>query len=227
MLVEINPEIYNAYVVYEGSHKVIYVRMLKALYGMIQSALLFYKKFRNDLEGIGFKVNEYDPCVANRIVNGKQHTITWNVDNVKSSHQDAIVNDEFYNWLQKMYGDPKIAPVKATRGKIHNYLAMNLDFSKPGMVKVDMIKHIEEMIKEFPEEIPNSVKKCPWNEELFKVNPSAKLLEDKKAKVFHTFVAKALFISKRARCDLQPAIAFLTTRVKKPTEEDRIKLCKK
>ena len=146
---------------------------------------------------------------------------------MKSSHQDAIVNDEFYNWLQKMYGDPKIAPVKVTRGKIHNYLAMNLDFSKPGMVKVDMIKHIEEMIKEFPEEIPNSVKKCPWNDELFKVNPSAKLLEDKKTKVlFHTFVAKALFISKRARCDLQPAIAFLTTRVKQPTEEDWIKLCK-
>ena len=84
MLVEINPEIYKAYVVYEGSHKVIYVRMLKELYGMIQSELLFYKKFRNDLEGIGFKVNEYDLCVANKIVNGKQHTITWHVDDVKS-----------------------------------------------------------------------------------------------------------------------------------------------
>ena len=41
--------------------------MVKALYGMIQSALLFYKKFRKDLEGIGSKVNDYDPCVANRI----------------------------------------------------------------------------------------------------------------------------------------------------------------
>jgi hypothetical protein len=76
MLVDINPEIYKDYVVYEGKNKVLYVRILKALYGMIQSALLFYKKFRKDLEGIGFKVNDYDPCVANRIVDGEQQTIT-------------------------------------------------------------------------------------------------------------------------------------------------------
>jgi hypothetical protein len=65
MLVDMNPECYCNYVVYEGKNKVLYVQMLKALYGMIQSTLLFYKKFRNDLEKIGFKVNDYDPCIAN------------------------------------------------------------------------------------------------------------------------------------------------------------------
>jgi hypothetical protein len=72
MMVDINPEIYKDYVVYEVKNKVMYVRMLKALHGMIQSALLFYKKFRKDLEGIGFKINDYDPCVANRIVDREQ-----------------------------------------------------------------------------------------------------------------------------------------------------------
>jgi hypothetical protein len=65
MLVDMNPECYRNYVAYEGKNKVLYVQMLKALHGMIQSALIFYKKFRNDLEQIGFKVNDYDPCVAN------------------------------------------------------------------------------------------------------------------------------------------------------------------
>jgi hypothetical protein len=65
MLIEINSEMYRSYIVYEGSHRVIYVRMLRALYGMIQSALLFYKKCRSDIETIGFKVNDYNPCVAN------------------------------------------------------------------------------------------------------------------------------------------------------------------
>ena len=36
---------------------------------MLQSSLLYYKKFRNDIKSIGFEVNPYDPCVANRIVN--------------------------------------------------------------------------------------------------------------------------------------------------------------
>jgi hypothetical protein len=46
--------------------------MLKGIYGMLQSSLLYYKKFHKDIESIGFEVNPYDPCVANHIVNGKQ-----------------------------------------------------------------------------------------------------------------------------------------------------------
>jgi hypothetical protein len=42
ILIEINPEMYWSYIVYEGSHRVIYVRMLRVLHGMIQSALSFY-----------------------------------------------------------------------------------------------------------------------------------------------------------------------------------------
>jgi hypothetical protein len=44
--------------------------MLKAIYGMLQSSLLYYKKFRKDIESIGFEANPYDPHVTNRIVNG-------------------------------------------------------------------------------------------------------------------------------------------------------------
>jgi hypothetical protein len=57
--------------------------------------------------------------------------VLWHVDNIKSSHIDPKVNDEFLLWLEKMYGN-KNAPVKATRGKIHDYLAMKLDFTKKG-----------------------------------------------------------------------------------------------
>ena len=56
--------------------------MLKALYGMMVSSLLYYKKFQKDIESIGFEVHPYDMCVANRIIKGKQNTITWHVDDV-------------------------------------------------------------------------------------------------------------------------------------------------
>ena len=42
--------------------------------------------------------------------------------------------------------------------------------------------------------------------------------------VFHTFVAKGLFMSKRSRPDIQPTIAVLATRVKEPTTDDWKKL---
>eukprot|EP00957_Ditylum_brightwellii_P114072 8697448-Ditylum_brightwellii.AAC.1 len=46
------------------------------------------------------------------------------------------------------------------------------------------------------------------------------------ARQFHTSTAKLLFLCKRARPDLQKAIAFLTTRVKEPDKDDRKKLCR-
>jgi hypothetical protein len=73
MLLEFSPETYKAYVVYEGNSKGIYVVMEKALYGMLHSLLLCYRK---DIESIGFKVNPYDPCVAHQMIKGKQHSYT-------------------------------------------------------------------------------------------------------------------------------------------------------
>ena len=95
MLVEIAPEAYKGQVIYEGKTKVLYVQVLKAIYGMLQSAMLFYKKLRKDLEEYGFVINLYDPYVANKMVNSSQHTITWHVNDLKSSHKDPKVNDEF------------------------------------------------------------------------------------------------------------------------------------
>ena len=70
------PEIYQEYMTKENGQPVLYLEVLKALYGLLQSALLFYKKLRKDLEDIGFEVNPYNPCVVNMLVNGKQLTVT-------------------------------------------------------------------------------------------------------------------------------------------------------
>ena len=39
----------------------------KTLYGLLYSALLFYKKLRDKLGADGFVINPYDPCVANKM----------------------------------------------------------------------------------------------------------------------------------------------------------------
>ena len=50
--------------------------------------------FTETLKVQGFKLNEYDSCVANKVANGKQCTITWYVDDFKISHMErAIVDD--------------------------------------------------------------------------------------------------------------------------------------
>ena len=76
MMVAVDPELYQKYVTYTSKGvPMIYVRLSKALYGMLRAALLFYKRLRSDLKNMGFVVNPYDPCVANRMVNGSRMTV--------------------------------------------------------------------------------------------------------------------------------------------------------
>ena len=221
ILVEMNPVKYSDYVVMEGKQKVLYVQILRALYGMLQSALLYYKKFCKDIENEGFKINDYDPCVANKQINGKQLTLTWHVDNIKMSHQDKAVLNEFINWLKKTYGG--IGQVKVTEGKKHFHLGMTLDYTNKGSVSIDMKDYVEDMIANFPEELTGKVTSVA-NDKLFIVEKNSPLLSEEKAKEFHTTVAKALFLAKRARPDIQTVVAFLCTRVKSPTNADWSKL---
>ncbi|KAG7350725.1 reverse transcriptase RNA-dependent DNA polymerase [Nitzschia inconspicua] len=192
MLIEMAPEIYSDYVIEENGRKVLYVMILKALYGMLQSSLLYYNKFRKDIESIGFEVNPFDPCVANRIVNGKQHTVVWHVDDLKSSHVDPKVNDEFLKWLEEKYASDNVGKVKSVRGKRHDYLAMWLDFSEEGVLQIDMRPYVHSMIEDFSGTIGKS--KQPWNEKLFRIDKKSNKLDEERAKEFHTFVMKGMFL---------------------------------
>jgi hypothetical protein len=79
-----------------------------------------------------------------------QHTVTWHVDDLKSSHVDSKVNDEFLVWLQEKYASDKIGEIKAMRGMKHDYLATTLDFTTPGVLKVDMTSYVKKMLADFP-----------------------------------------------------------------------------
>ncbi len=79
--------------------KLLYIKLAKALYGMMKSALLLYRKLITELREKGFELNPYDPCVANAIVNGKQITVTWHVDNLKISHVDPRVVTALLKYL--------------------------------------------------------------------------------------------------------------------------------
>ena len=78
---------------------ILYVKMQKAVYGLLRSALLFYRKLVVDLKNAGFKLNLYDPCVANKTTHGTQMTVCWHVDDFKVSHIDPQEIIKFRDWL--------------------------------------------------------------------------------------------------------------------------------
>ena len=225
LLVKTAPELYRKYIEIENGKVVLYVEAWKAIYGTLKAALLFYRKFVKGLKSIGFKINPYDPCCANRIVNGKQMTIVWHVDDFKVSHAEESELDKFIQWVKDNYEDPDIGLVKVTRGKVHSFLGMVLDFTSDGEVKIDMREYVAKMIADFPYDDVKTAT-TPAANHLFDVRDDVKILEEQHAIKFHNMVAKGLFLCKRSRLDIQTAIAFLSTRVSQPDLDDWKKLCR-
>jgi hypothetical protein len=189
------PETYRKYVTTNSKGEpILFVRLQKALYGMLKSALLFYKKLVTDLIAQGFEINPYDPCVVTKQINGKQMTICWHVDDLKISHKDAREVTKIENWLRGIYGE-----ITVCRGKKHTYLGMQLDYSTPGECHISMIPYTDEVIKDFPEEIIGKAA-TPAADHLFKIRSpeEAKLLCEEMATAFHRSVAQLLFLSGRA-----------------------------
>jgi hypothetical protein len=87
----------------------LYVKLQKALYGLMRAILLFYRKLRKELEDFGFTVNPYDPC-------GKQLTVIWHVDDLMASCGVNFELTKLSCYLANKYG-PKLT--------MHDYLGVD------------------------------------------------------------------------------------------------------
>jgi Reverse transcriptase (RNA-dependent DNA polymerase) len=220
LMVRLDPQVYCKHIQVEGGKMVLYVELKKSLYGTLQATFLFWRLLSGCLQEWGFEINLYDWCVANKTIEGFQCTILWHVDDLKISHQDPKVVDKVIELIAGEFG--KEAPLTVNRGTSHEYLGINLCFDIPGKVCINMSKYIKAMMAELSGDMDGQA--CtPASLHLFEgnnVNPE--YLSEEIATMFHHNVAKLLFLCKRARPDIQTAMAFLCTRVKK-TDTDYYK----
>jgi hypothetical protein len=125
MLVRMDPKLYRKYVRDENGKSVLYVELLKALCGTLRAALLFWKLLSSKLILWGFAINPYDWCFANKMIDGKQCTVLWHVDDLKISHVREDANTDIIKKINYEFG--KEAPINITRG---DYMEMTFDYSK-------------------------------------------------------------------------------------------------
>ena len=152
------------------------------------------------------------------MIEGTQCTIVWYVNDNKISHVNSKVVDQIIDVIEKKFGKMTVK-----RGREHVFVGMNISFIGDNKVNLLMKNYLEEAIQTFGEDVSAGAV-TPANRNLFILNKDLPLLEIGKAEVFHYVVAKQLYVAKRARVDLQLAIAFLCTRVSKSTQEDWEKL---
>jgi hypothetical protein len=230
ILVEISPDVYKSYVSKDkkGSKQLL-VQCQNALYGTMVASLLYYGKFVKSLTDIDFVINPYDPCVANKMIEGDQMTIRFHVDDCKLSHRKTKVMDSMLDQLRQEYEsifEDGSGAMMASRGNIHKYLGMTLDYTVRGQVKITMFDYVDEILAAFDkaESKGGGTKTSAVPDSIFRVDENCEKLKQDKDVEFHNMVTNTLYSTKRARPDTCTAIAFLTTRVRAPDKDDWNKL---
>jgi hypothetical protein len=93
-------------------------------------------------------LNPYDPCVANKIINKKQFTVCFHVDDCKLSHRQPKVMDRMIKWLrheQESIFEDGSGEMTVSRVKAHEHLGMTLDYCVRGQVThlMQCLRHFE------------------------------------------------------------------------------------
>ena len=203
--------------------KVIYVELLKALYGTLRATWLFWEKLKAKLvNDWGFMPNRYDSCMVNKMVDGRQLTVAWHVDDLIVSHEKKEVLDDFIGMMQIEFG--KDSSLSVSRGPVQDYLGMTLDFSEKGRVVVRMHDYVKTMLNDAPSSMDGTAA-TPAAAHLFKVNTeNPKLLGKEKKDLFVHLLMQGLYLSQHRRPDIRTAISFLCSHLKCPDKGDYKKL---
>ena len=115
--------------------------------------------------------------------------------------------------------------MKVSHGKCHDYLGMQLDFSMQGEVTITMNTYVQAMLDKFYVHDPTKMTaKTLAVDHYFQVDDKATPLSKKGATIFHTFIAKVFFLMKQAHLDIAMVVAFFTTHVTCPDQNDWKKL---
>ena len=138
IICEVNPK-HKKILHVENGVKVLYLSLLKYLYGCMEYAILWYYIYSKTLISQGLLISIYDRRIANITIKYKQCTISWYVDNNKVSHVDEEVNTKVIETISEHFGN-----LVVSRGKKHKFLVMDIYFLEDGKLYLFMKYYIEE-----------------------------------------------------------------------------------
>ena len=202
---------YNKFVRADGR---IAVTLKKALYGCLQSALLWYNELSSTIEG---RDSGRTPMIC-----AVTHELSGNTCNILVYVDDLLITSTAATDLQEVATTLKTyGGVTTNEGLTHDYLGIHWDFSEPGQVSLAMNGYIQDVLTKFP---PPLRANTPALNTLFTVSPGSTSLPKTAREQYHSAVMTLHYLAKRVRPDTLTAVSFCATRVLAPTVEDQQKL---
>ena len=205
-------EIYPKYQPFLTNGKIV-VKLIRALYGCIESALLWYEEISSLLISLGFNQSVHDECLFYKGIGKAAIHIAVYVDDLFISAFQRSDIHLVENELKKRFD------ITFNYGKHHEYLGAHLDFSIPGEVTLSMESKVTEIVNEHK---ISKIASTPAANHLME-HRDLPLLPPDQQKILRSGVAKLLFLSINTRPDIALAVNYLCSRAEMFDDDDQKK----
>jgi hypothetical protein len=120
------------------------------------------------------------------------------------------------HWFAEEFED-----LNVTRGSVHQFTGMTLDYTQPDKLTVTMKNQIDNLLEKTG---TKGTAVNPAEADLFIINPTSPSLDRKSKDEFHSIIASISYIAKRIKPECLVVTSMLASRVHCATEQDWSKL---
>jgi len=187
ILIQLYPELAR----YRDENGRLTAQAMKALYGCIESGKLWYDTLSSKLLANGYVQNSYDKCIFNKWhdTEGVQSTIGIHMDDCFISCVVPEIFESIEQWFAEEFED-----LNVTRGSVHQFTGMTLDYTQPDKLIVTMKNQIDNLLEKTG---TKGTAVNPAEADLFVINDASPALDREKADAFHSVIASTSAISQR------------------------------
>ena len=207
----LDPSLTDEYTTTDGG---LFAKVLKALYGLKESAHDWYLELKATLLALGFRVSEVDKCLFIKGHGKNRIEIVIHVDDLLVTSATFADAEELKVGLESKYGE-----LKVQKGERMKYLGMWIVQTSYGC-RLEQGEMVEELLREYVGlEVRSAI--TPATEKLFNCTSAGQSID---ANAFLSRVMKLMYIARMTRPDILLAVSFLASRVQSPTSADEVKL---
>ena len=199
------------------SNGIIYVKLLKALYGLRESSKLWYDTIRNILISDEYQQMTSDPCVFIKRRNEEEFIILLlYVDDFLVVSKDDLFSVSLVALLEAQFGT-----LAKQEGNKISFLSMLIE-SEDGTISLSQTNYLSKIVEDFEQHDQLYHVDCPSTDGLFADTTGHDPPCDKTR--FLSILMSLMYAATRTRPDILKEITFLATRINQPLLSDWKKL---
>ena len=217
LITEAMPE-YKSFVRTNGT---MILKVETAMYGLVESAWLWYKELERHLTGLGYTVSSSDrglfykkifrngQCIASNIASVHVDDI---ISAASSNPEGKKLETEFWDSMEK-----KWPGIKLQRGPNYKHLSWNIEQDRTsGAIKKSQKDYLLELVKE-----TQVIKehKLPCRSDLLTTDPTSTKLDEKGISQFRSILQKVAY-ARDGRPDFDFVVCYLQSKQQSPSEQD-------